>query len=103
MFMLTATNPVEHFQVIKQSDAYRKVSSVVREGSWPGSGGGRYTRAARTADWSVVETIRFYRALAAIGTDFTLMAPLFPDRNRRDLKLKVSTSNDVICQTNCLV
>lgn len=82
------SDAIECFQVIKQSDAKRKVSSVVREGAWAGSGG-RYTRATRTADWSAPETVRFYRALAAIGTDFTLMPPLFPGRNRRDLKLKV--------------
>ncbi|XP_061720400.1 uncharacterized protein LOC133527415 [Cydia pomonella] len=78
----------EQSLVIKQTDSNRKLSSaVVREGAW-GGGGGRYSRAARTADWSEAETVRFYRALAAVGTDFTLMAPLFPDRNRRDLKIK---------------
>ncbi|XP_063540545.1 uncharacterized protein LOC134749518 [Cydia strobilella] len=78
----------EQSLVIKQTDSNRKLSSsVVREGAW-GGGGGRYSRSARTADWSEAETVRFYRALAAVGTDFTLMAPLFPDRNRRDLKIK---------------
>ncbi|RVE53745.1 hypothetical protein evm_001637 [Chilo suppressalis] len=80
--------------VIKQTDSKRKVSSVVREGA-SGSGGGKYTRSSRTADWSAAETVRFYRALAAIGTDFTLMAPLFPDRNRRDLKLKFKKEEKV--------
>ncbi|XP_072942809.1 uncharacterized protein Bdp1 [Epargyreus clarus] len=73
--------------VIKQTDAKRDVSTVVREGSWL-TGPGRYYRAARTAEWKACETVRFYRALAAIGTDFSLMAPLFPDRTRRELKLK---------------
>ncbi|KAJ2948552.1 hypothetical protein O0L34_g7807 [Tuta absoluta] len=77
----------EQSLVIKQSDT-RKVSSVVREGSWAGAGGGKYSRSARTAEWSAPETVRFYRALAAVGTDFTLMAPLFPDRKRKDLYLK---------------
>ncbi|XP_068620440.1 uncharacterized protein Bdp1 [Battus philenor] len=77
----------EQSLVIKQTDAGRKVSSVVREGAW-GGGGGRYNRGPRTAEWSAAETVRFYRALAAIGTDFTLMAQLFPDRSRKDLKLK---------------
>ncbi|XP_047996491.1 transcription factor TFIIIB component B'' [Leguminivora glycinivorella] len=78
----------EQSLVIKQTDSNRKLSSsIVREGAW-GGGGGRYSRTARTADWSEAETVRFYRALAAVGTDFTLMAPLFPDRNRRDLKIK---------------
>ncbi|KAG6449697.1 hypothetical protein O3G_MSEX006185 [Manduca sexta] len=47
-----------------------------------------YRRSRRTAEWADAETVRFYRALAAIGTDFTLMEPLFPGRTRRDLKLK---------------
>ncbi|CAK1584618.1 unnamed protein product [Parnassius mnemosyne] len=76
--------------VIKQTASERKVSSVVREGAWGagGAGGGRYRRGPRSADWSAAETVRFYRALAALGTDFTLMAQLFPDRSRRELKLK---------------
>ncbi|KAL4714975.1 hypothetical protein ACJJTC_003126 [Scirpophaga incertulas] len=76
--------------VIKSTSGKRKVSSVVREGAWTGGAGagGRYSRAARTADWSHDETVRFYRALAALGTDFSLMVNLFPDRSRRDLKLK---------------
>ncbi|CAG4946878.1 unnamed protein product [Colias eurytheme] len=72
--------------VIKQTRT-QKVSSIVREGAWL-AGRGQYKRSARSADWSAPETVRFYRALAAIGTDFTLMAPLFPDRTRRELKVK---------------
>ncbi|KPJ14754.1 Transcription factor TFIIIB component B''-like [Papilio machaon] len=77
----------EQSLVIKPSESGRRVSRVVREGAW-GGGAGTYRRAARTADWSAPETVRFYRALAAIGTDFTLMAHLFPDRSRKDLKIK---------------
>ncbi|XP_028159154.1 uncharacterized protein LOC114351972 isoform X3 [Ostrinia furnacalis] len=80
--------------VIKPTDSKRKVSSVVREGAWA-SGGGKYNRTARTAEWSAAETVRFYRALAAIGTDFSLMAPLFPGRNRRDLKIKFKKEEKV--------
>ncbi|CAF4806172.1 unnamed protein product [Pieris macdunnoughi] len=72
--------------VIKQTQI-QKISSIVREGAWMPSQG-KYKRGPRTANWSAPETVRFYRALAAIGTDFTLMAPLFPDRSRKDLKLK---------------
>ncbi|XP_038211330.1 transcription initiation factor TFIID subunit 3 [Zerene cesonia] len=79
--------------VIKQTQT-QKVSSVVREGGWQ-AGRGQYKRSARSADWSAPETVRFYRALAAIGTDFTLMAPLFPDRTRRELKLKFKKEEKV--------
>lgn len=34
------------------------------------------------------ETLRFYRALNTIGTDFSLMQSIFPERTRHDLKRK---------------
>lgn len=49
---------------------------------------GFYKRNKRTRDWPADETIRFYRCLHTIGTDFSLMLTLFPNRSRRDLKLK---------------
>lgn len=50
---------------------------------------GYYSRYKRTRDWPPEETIRFYRCLHTIGTDFSMMMQLFPNRSRRDLKLKV--------------
>lgn len=49
---------------------------------------GFYSRQKRTRDWPSAETIKFYRCLQTVGTDFSLMVPLFPNRTRRDLKLK---------------
>ncbi|XP_055644752.1 transcription factor TFIIIB component B'' homolog [Toxorhynchites rutilus septentrionalis] len=49
---------------------------------------GYYSRYKRTKDWPPEETIRFYRCLHTIGTDFSMMIQLFPNRSRRDLKLK---------------
>lgn len=49
---------------------------------------GFYKRTKRTRDWPADETIKFYRCLHTIGTDFSLMLTLFPKRTRRDLKLK---------------
>lgn len=49
---------------------------------------GFYKRTKRTRDWPAGETIKFYRCLHTIGTDFSLMLTLFPKRTRRDLKLK---------------
>lgn len=49
---------------------------------------GVYTKAKRTKLWSRKETLRFYKALNAIGTDFSLMLTLFPGRTRRDLTMK---------------
>ncbi|XP_041984681.1 transcription factor TFIIIB component B'' [Aricia agestis] len=63
-------------------------AGVVVEGGWRAGAGGRYRRGPRSAEWPPAETVRFYRALGALGTDFTLMAPLFPDRTRKEIYLK---------------
>lgn len=49
---------------------------------------GIFKRQKRTKDWTADETIKFYRCLHTIGTDFSLMLQLFPNRSRRDLKIK---------------
>lgn len=49
---------------------------------------GFYKRQKRTKEWSHEETVKFYRCLNTVGTDFSLMLNLFPNRTRRDLKLK---------------
>ncbi|XP_032584377.1 transcription factor TFIIIB component B'' [Drosophila mojavensis] len=49
---------------------------------------GFYKRHKRTPTWTPDDTIRFYRSLQIIGTDFSLMCQMFPKRTRRDLKLK---------------
>ncbi|TMW45990.1 hypothetical protein DOY81_008932 [Sarcophaga bullata] len=49
---------------------------------------GFYSRQKRTREWLPAETIKFYRCLQNVGTDFSLMVSLFPNRTRRDLKLK---------------
>ncbi|KAL9978685.1 hypothetical protein ACROYT_G016233 [Oculina patagonica] len=38
--------------------------------------------------WTLEETQKFYKALSQVGTDFSLMGPLFPSRKRRELKAK---------------
>lgn len=43
--------------------------------------------------WSAEDTELFYRALSQFGTDFTLIAHLFPGRQRRHLKNKYSREN----------
>lgn len=49
---------------------------------------GFYKRQKRTREWPQEETVKFYRCLNTVGTDFSLMLNLFPNRTRRDLKLK---------------
>jgi len=38
--------------------------------------------------WSIEDTELFFRALSQFGTDFTLIAQLFPGRQRKHLKKK---------------
>ncbi|KAF2879324.1 hypothetical protein ILUMI_26835 [Ignelater luminosus] len=52
------------------------------------TGYGIYKREKRSKDWSKEETLRFYKALNTLGTDFTLMVELFSGRSRRELKMK---------------
>lgn len=52
------------------------------------SSGGYYKRQKRTRAWTEEETVKFYRVLNTVGPDFSLMLNLFPNRSRRDLKLK---------------
>ncbi|XP_037958047.1 transcription factor TFIIIB component B'' homolog isoform X2 [Teleopsis dalmanni] len=49
---------------------------------------GFYKKHKRTKDWTPDETLKFYRCLQTIGTDFSLISQMFSDRSRRDLKLK---------------
>lgn len=71
----------------KEAKKMRENSEVVFD---DGNNGkyGYFKRQKRTRDWTPEETIRFYRCLHTVGTDFSLMIQLFPDRNRRDLKIK---------------
>ncbi|XP_063700259.1 transcription factor TFIIIB component B'' homolog [Culicoides brevitarsis] len=74
---------------IAERDARQAIeqSSVIYD---DGSSGkyGIFKRQKRTRDWNAEETIKFYRCLHTIGTDFSLMLQLFPNRTRRDLKIK---------------
>ncbi|XP_019865113.1 transcription factor TFIIIB component B'' homolog isoform X2 [Aethina tumida] len=42
----------------------------------------------RSKSWTKDEILRFYRALSLVGTDFSLMCDLFPNRTRKQIKLK---------------
>jgi hypothetical protein len=40
-----------------------------------------------------LDTLRFYQALKMCGTDFTLIARVFPNRDRDDIKRKFKTED----------
>ncbi|KAL1501569.1 hypothetical protein ABEB36_006869 [Hypothenemus hampei] len=76
---------VENTEIAKQKEQIK--NSKVINGDFA-TGYGIYKRVPRARAWTQTETLRFYKALNLIGTDFTVMAQLFPKRNRRELKTK---------------
>lgn len=56
---------------------------------------GIYKKHKRSKFWTPDETLRFYKALNTLGTDFTLMCELFPDRTRRELKMKFNKEEKI--------
>lgn len=76
---------MENTQVAKQKEQIQKSQIVDGDST---ATYGIYKKAPRSLPWSQKETLRFYKALNLIGTDFTIMANLFPTRNRRELKIK---------------
>lgn len=76
---------IERKEVQKQREELQKTKLV--DGNFD-TGYGIYKRQKRAKEWTQSETLRFYKALNTIGTDFTLMCELFPRRTRRELKQK---------------
>ena len=72
--------------VIEQTKKDRNRSDPIVQDE--NSGGGFYKRRQKSKEWSKWDTLRFYRALSNIGTDFLLMQSFFPKRTRQELKLK---------------
>ena len=46
----------------------------------------RNRNTVRSAHWTSDEIVHFFACLRQVGTDFSMMAPLFPTRTRRELK-----------------
>jgi len=49
---------------------------------------GTWSKKRKHVDWSQKETLRFYKALSVVGSDFSMMESIFKNRTRRELKLK---------------
>jgi hypothetical protein len=47
-----------------------------------------YRKHHHTKKWTDRETAKFYKALSMIGTDFTMIQRLFPNRSRDEIKRK---------------
>lgn len=76
---------IENKEVKKSREQIQKSSLV--DGDFD-TGYGVYKKVKRSKDWSKKDTLHFYKALNTIGTDFSLMCELFPNRTRKELKMK---------------
>merc|ERR1719369_575534 len=63
-------------------------SPVVFESNKTSTNYGTWSKKRRHNDWSEKETIKFYKALSVVGSDFSMMESIFKNRTRQELKLK---------------
>ncbi|KAL2313546.1 Transcription factor TFIIIB component B'''' [Schizosaccharomyces pombe] len=68
--------PAEEREYVEENSLSRRVTSA----TW----GNRQ----KPEKWNAMDTEKFYKALSQWGTDFALIANMFPTRNRRQIKLK---------------
>ncbi|XP_076292139.1 uncharacterized protein LOC143214684 [Lasioglossum baleicum] len=79
----------EQSLVIEQSNAKKNREILAKEAIVDDdTGGGFYKKRQKSKEWPKWETLKFYRALNTVGTDFLLMQSLFPNRTRQEIKIK---------------
>jgi len=78
----------ETLQVTANRAARAVVAGQVEEESGLGVTSSAYMHRAPSTAWALADTYSFFEALRLHGTDFTLIAAKFPDRNRRQIKNK---------------
>ncbi|XP_011315475.1 transcription factor TFIIIB component B'' homolog [Fopius arisanus] len=76
---------IENMALKRDQDAVSRRRVLVDE---EGAIGGFYKKRTKSKDWTPLETLKFYKALNTVGTDFSLMQTVFPNRNRHELKMK---------------
>jgi len=83
-----ASLTVETTEVRKAKDTLQN-SPIVFEGSRSSTNYGTWSKKRRHSDWGKRETLKFYKALSVVGSDFSMMESLFQGkRSRQELKLK---------------
>ncbi|XP_006612388.1 transcription factor TFIIIB component B'' homolog isoform X2 [Apis dorsata] len=87
----------EQSLVIEQTNAKKGRKVLAKEAiiDDDNSGSGFYKKRQKSKEWSERETLKFYKALNTIGTDFLLMQSLFPHRTRQEMKLKFKKEEKV--------
>ncbi|ETV92723.1 hypothetical protein H310_13150 [Aphanomyces invadans] len=86
--IVLATNSLTvHEDELMQEDDEAETHSSAKEHPRVGRSG--YLSGRRASKrWGYVETKQFFYCLSHVGTDFTLMETLFPNRTRSELKIK---------------
>ncbi|CAK9821538.1 Transcription factor TFIIIB component B'' homolog [Anthophora retusa] len=87
----------EQSLVIEQTNAKKSKEVLSKEAiiDDDNSGNGFYKKRQKSKEWSKWETLKFYKALNTVGTDFLLMQSLFPNRTRQEIKLKFKKEEKV--------
>ncbi|XP_078046242.1 transcription factor TFIIIB component B'' homolog Bdp1 [Augochlora pura] len=79
----------EQSLVIEQTNAKKNREMLAKEAIIDDdTGGGFYKKRHKSKEWPKWETLKFYKALNTVGTDFLLMQTLFPKRTRQEIKVK---------------
>ncbi|XP_015436530.1 PREDICTED: transcription factor TFIIIB component B'' homolog [Dufourea novaeangliae] len=79
----------EQSLVIEQTNAKKNREILAKEAIIDDdTGGGFYKKRQKSKEWPRWETLKFYKALNTVGTDFLLMQSLFPNRTRQEIKMK---------------
>ncbi|XP_034181297.2 transcription factor TFIIIB component B'' homolog Bdp1 isoform X1 [Osmia lignaria lignaria] len=87
----------EQSLVIEQTDAKKSREVLGKEAivDDENNGSGFYKKRQKSKDWPKWETLKFYKALNTVGTDFSLMQSLFPNRTRQEMKVKFKKEEKV--------
>ena len=78
----------ESLHVTAQPVATERLAAIVEEDMGAGVTSASYLNRSPSMPWSKEETEAFLSSLRKYGTDFTLIAALFPNRDRRQIKNK---------------
>lgn len=79
-----------HVETTQQKEAkvILKAAPLVFENNKTSYTYGRWSKKRRNRDWTEKETIKFYKALSVVGSDFSMMESIFTKRTRNELRLK---------------
>ena len=79
-----------HVETTQQKEAkvILKAAPLVFENNKTSYTYGRWSKKRRHRDWNDKETVKFYKALSVVGSDFSMMESIFTNRTRSELRLK---------------